>query len=254
MADSSAASVVVSTSTRKYRRSGALAILAAAAALGLAACGGAAPADAPHVASLGTTTTTDHSGQGGTTTSPDNGNPTHLMDEWAACMRTNGDPDQTDPTVDQYGVINITMPLGVSETLSSEVHGSTGPCSQYEIAAQDALRGSSSAPAGPSYGALVQYTDCMRTHGVPKYPDPGPDGSTNFNGTGVDPNSPFVEHANDICGKQINAPSWWIAGTGPPGDVVVSSAGIGPNGPTPGNQPKREVPAPGANSGSGSNG
>ena len=63
---------------------------------------------------------------------PRGGNATQLMDQWATCMRANGDPDQTDPTIDQYGVINITIPQGVTDaSISSEAHGSSGPCSQY---------------------------------------------------------------------------------------------------------------------------
>jgi hypothetical protein len=208
--------------------------LAVVAAMGLAACGGGSTSSL-HVASLGKTGVTDVGNNGthrsgSTTTAPNAGNPTQLMDEWAACMRSNGDPGQSDPTIDAYGVINITMPKGVSQALSSEAHGSSGPCSQYELAAENALRGGQGAPAGPSQAALVQYTDCMRTHGVPNYPDPGSDGTTDFNGTGVDPNSPLVENANKVCGQQINAPAWWIAGTGPPGDVVVASAGLPGNG------------------------
>lgn len=63
----------------------------------------------------------------------------------------------------------------------------------------------------------------MRTHGVPNYPDPGPNGESNFNAAGVDPNSPIFENADRVCGNQIGAPAWWTAGTGPPGDVTVSS-------------------------------
>ena len=211
---------------RRYRRPSGLAVLVAAAAIGLTACSDGS-ADSPHVANLRTSTTTGGShGRGSTTTAPKGGNATQLMDEWAACMRSHGDPDQSDPIVDAYGVINITMPRGVSEALSSEAHGSSGPCSQYELAAENALRGGEPDPAGPSQAQLVQYTDCMRSNGVPNYPDPGSDGRTDFNGTGVDPNSPSVENANKVCGKEINAPAWWIAGTGPPGDVVVTSAGL----------------------------
>jgi hypothetical protein len=77
----------------------------------------------------------------------------------------------------------------------------------------------------------------MRTHGVPNYPNSGPNDETNFNGTGVDPNSPSVENASKVCGMKLSFPAWWIAGTGPPGDVSVQSAGIGPNGPTEGHPP-----------------
>jgi hypothetical protein len=220
--------------TGPYLRSGAFAVLATTAAIGVAACG-TGGTTSPHVASL--RDSSPHSGSHGTTTTaPKAGNPTQLMDEWATCMRTNGDPNQTDPTIDAYGVINITM-RDVSQAVASEAHGSSGPCSQYELAAENALReGRQYQP--PDQNQMVQYTDCMRTHGVPKYPDPGADGKTDFNGTGVDPNSPFVENANKVCGKQINAPAWWIAGTGPPGDVSVESCSGVPNCQLPGSAPR----------------
>jgi hypothetical protein len=151
-------------------------------------------------------------------------------------MRANGDPNQTDPTIDQYGVINITIPDGISATISSQVHGSTGPCSQYELAAENVLRAANPVAPPPTQAQLMQYYGCMRTHGVPNFPNPGANGESNFRAAGVDPNSASFVNADKICGKQINAPAWWIAGMGPPGDVSVSSAGIGPNGPT-GNRP-----------------
>jgi hypothetical protein len=238
-----------------YRWPGGLAIVVAAAAVGLAACSGGSP-DSPHVASLATTASTGSVQAGkSTTTAPKGGNATQLMDEWAACMRTNGDPNQTDPTIDQYGVINITMPLGVAQELSSQAHGTTGPCSQYELAAENVLRAADPVAPPPTQAQLLQYVDCMRTHGVPNYPNSGSNGETNFNAAGVDPNSPSFINANKICGKQIKAPAWWIAGTGPPGDVVVTSAGIGPNGPQGGHPaPGGGQPTPGGNSGSGSGG
>jgi hypothetical protein len=235
------------------RRHRGLGILVAAAAIGLSACGGGLP-DSPHVADLGTSATTGgSSGGGSTTTAPKGSNATQLMDEWATCMRINGDPDQTDPTIDQYGVINITIPQGITDTsISSEAHGSSGPCSQYELAAENDLRAANPVAPPPSQAQLVQYVDCMRTHGVPNYPDPGPNDEANFNEAGVDPNSPSFENGNKICGEQVNAPAWWIAGTGPPGDVSVSSAGIGPNGPTGNPTPASGSPITrGSNGGSG---
>jgi hypothetical protein len=176
---------------------------------------------------LGTSASNNNGSSRSTTTAPKSGNPTQLMDEWAACMRNNGDPNQTDPTIDADGVIHITM-QNVSEAVASEAHGGSGPCSRYELAAETALRdGQQFQP--PDQAQQVQYANCMRANGVPNYPDPGTNGKTDFNGTGVDPNSPFVENANKICGKQINAPAWWIAGIGPPGDVVVTSCSGAPN-------------------------
>ena len=67
----------------------------------------------------------------------------------------------------------------------------------------------------------------MRANGVPNFPYPIGD-KTDFQGTGVDPTSPFVEKVNGVCGKKIGAPAWWTAGTGSPGDVSVSN--VGPNG------------------------
>ena len=117
---------------RAHLPCGVFAIVVIAAAIALSACGGGAP-DSPQVANLGTSSTTTSRDAANTTTAPRGGNATHLMDEWAACMRTNGDPNQTDPTIDQYGVINITMPDGISQELSAEAHGTAGPCSQYEL-------------------------------------------------------------------------------------------------------------------------
>jgi hypothetical protein len=207
------------------------ALFIGAGSLVLTACGGGI--NAPGVASLRpTTSVVDSHGSshptGSTTSVSASGNPTELMDEWAACMRAHGDPNQTDPVIDQYGVINITM-HGATPAISNEVHGSSGPCSQYEVAAENALRASQPVAPAPDQAQQVQYAGCMRTHGIPNYPDPGPDGETNFNSIGVDPNSPFFVNANKVCGKEINAPAWWINGTGPPGDVTVTNI----NGPVP---------------------
>jgi hypothetical protein len=233
-----------------------LAARVAAAALGLAACGGSG---GPHVASLpasnarastsGATTPATRA----TTSKRDNssapksakGNPTALMDEWATCMHSHGDPNQADPTVDAYGVINVTIPAG-AEDLSNAVHGGTDPCNQYVAAAQSALRAAHPVAPPPDQAEQVKYVNCMRANGVPNYPYPtGNKG--NFNGTGVDPTSPAVVRVNNLCGRKLNLPAWWIAGTGNPGDVSVSSAGIGPNGPVNGAVPNRPRPAQGGN-------
>jgi hypothetical protein len=245
--------------TRMGRRPGALAILAAAAALALAACSGAAAA--PQVASLGTSPGTS-SGPGtsasipgasipgasspGTTSSSGGtratiaGNVTPLLNEWAACERSHGDPDQTDPTVSAGGVIYIYVPKNAQP--AGDLHERTGTCSQYVAEAANELRAANPVAPPPDQAELLKYVACMRANGVPNYPYPDGD-QTNFNGTGVDPDSPAVVRVNDLCGKKIGAPAWWINGTDTPGDIEVRTAGV-----------HYPLPESGGNPGSGTNG
>lgn len=223
------------TRTRTATRLAALTVLAAVAAIGLAACGGSG---SPQVVSLSTSTargTGSATMSSATPTTPSKGdNATGLVDQWATCMRRHGDPNQTDPTIDTHGVINIFM-SGVSPSVSGQVRGGigaqTGACSQYLSAAQRLLRAANPVPPAPDQAELLKYVACMRANGVPNYPDPTGD-KANFNGTGIDTNSPAFLHANDICGKRVHAPAYWINGWGPPGDVSVRSV-VGGSGPPP---------------------
>lgn len=223
--------------TTTHRRSVVLAAMLAGAPIALAACGGSpSSASSRTVASLPTSTiagtSSGHSGGRTMATVPTGNNPTTLVDEWAACMRGKGDPNQSDPIIDSHGVINITTPpLGKSGPLGKskppgDPDGATGTCSQYLVKAQVELRVEYPVPdaQGPSEDTYLRYVYCMRENGVPNFPFPyGPDDSqTNFNGTGVNPDSPQVEKVNDLCGKKLALPTWWISGWGPPGAISVS--------------------------------
>jgi hypothetical protein len=227
-----------------------LAALVAAAAFALVACGGSS---GPRVASLPASNTGATASSTRATTGKSfsasrsaKGNPTALMDEWATCMQSHGDPSQAAPTIDAYGVINVTIPADAAEQLSGEVHAGADPCNRYMAAAQAALRAANPVGSPPDQTEQIKWVNCLRANGYPTFPYPQGD-QTSFNGTGIDPTSPaFLKgKANQTCGKQIGAPSWWTNGTGPPGDVVVSSPGIGPNGPAPGALPNRSRPVQG---------
>lgn len=224
--------------TTTHRRSGGLAVLLLAVAMALAACSRTGSptsgASSPTVASLPTAGTGNSRSDGhgsSTTTLPKGSNPTALVDEWATCERGHGDPGQVDPTIDSHGVINIS--ILASAAIAGHMQGGSGPpqagpCSQYLAKAQVELRADDpvSDPQGPSQSEYLQYVNCMRANGVPNFPYPVGD-KTNFNGTGVNPNSPAVIRVNDLCGKKLGLPAWWINGWGPPGDISVTS---GPNG------------------------
>jgi hypothetical protein len=130
---------------RAYRRSGGLTILLVAAAIALAASSGSSnpkAASSTTVVSLGTSNSNgsgSRNAHGTSTTSPHAGNSTQLLNEWTDCMSSHGDPNQADPIVDAYGVINIHIPAD-AQSLSSQVHGGDGPCNSYLAAASNALR------------------------------------------------------------------------------------------------------------------
>jgi hypothetical protein len=228
--------------TTTYRRSGGLPVLAAAAAIGLAACSGGS--STPQVASLGNSTgTSANSGGGGSSAATGSGNATQLLDEWTSCIRGHGDPNQADPAVDSNSDIDITMD-NVSSTLASEVHGGTGPCSNYLTAASAALRGGQPAPQAPSLAVQLKYAECMRANGVPKFPDPN--GSQDQYIGNLDPNSPTFENADKVCSKKTGE-TYYPPGKEAPGVIIVTDCNAPPG---------KQCPAggPGANSGSGGSG
>jgi hypothetical protein len=204
---------------RTYRRPGGLAVLVAAAAIGLAACGGGG-SSTPHVASLGSSDGSGSTDPGGSsTTAPSSGNPTQLLDQWATCIRGHGDPGQVDPTIDSNKDIDISM-TNVPKALEDEVHGSTGPCSNYLLAAENQLRGGQPAPTDNPVADL-KYAQCMRANGVPDFPDPN--GSSEGPDIGnLDPDGPVFQNADKLCSKKVGLPYYAPGAQGEaPGVVIV---------------------------------
>jgi hypothetical protein len=208
--------------TKRYRRSGGLAAIAAAAAIGLAACGGSS---SPHVASLG-----NGSGNsaGGTTTTLPKGNPTQLLDEWASCMRSHGDPTQVDPTIDANKVIHITFPAAASGNGPVGLgEGSNDPCDAYLTAASTALRGGKPLQR-PDPAKLEKFSQCMRANGIPDFPDPSGGGLSiqAHPGSDLNPNNPTFQNASKLCAKKTGVPG--LGGGPPPAGAIEATGGQGP--------------------------
>jgi hypothetical protein len=215
---------------RTYRRPGGFAVLAAAVAIGLAAC--SSGSSTPQVASLGTSST-GNGGDAATTqnsasTGGSTSNPTQLLNEWTACMHSHGDPDQTDPTIDTNKDIHIPIPSGVKGlSVSPEAQA----CNSYLTAASKALGGGQS--SGPPNPKLVEFAECMRDNGVPNFPDPT---GTGFELHGLDVNSLAFQNANEVCKKKIG-PMHGTRGTPPPPGTILfgiqvqaGNGGLGANG------------------------
>jgi hypothetical protein len=64
--------------------------------------------------------------------------------------------------------------------------------------------GSSGGAATTAAGAdpALEFSQCMRAHGVTNFPDPGGNGSISISpGSGLDPSSPVFQSARRTCGK-----------------------------------------------------
>jgi hypothetical protein len=217
-----------------YRRCGGLVVLAAAAAIVLTACGGGSAA--PHVANLGQSSAT--SGQstasdsgGSTTTTQHGGTPTQILDEWASCMRAHGDPNQADPTIDANGIIHITwnpaIPGGYEGT-NQGGQGNLGPgqyCRQYLSEAQTALEAGQSIPTA-SQAQLVKFAQCMRSNGIPDYPDPVSGNlSINLGASGdLNPDNPTFQNATKVCAQKTGVHVPGSGGGAPSGTIELNGA------------------------------
>jgi hypothetical protein len=200
--------------TTMQRRWAGLVVLVAGAAIGLAACSGTG---GPQVASLGTSS--GRHGAASTTTLP-TGSPTQLLDEWASCMRSHGDPNQVDPTVDATKVIQITF------SGHDGVRGADGACGSYLSAAQTALGGGT--PPGSSTDATaLKFAQCMRANGVPTYPDPTGTSQAIHATSGGDlnPANPTFQAASALCTEKTGFDSKFSSGAPQPGSINLNMAG-----------------------------
>lgn len=111
--------------------------------------------------------------------------------EYAQCMRSHGVPNFPDPTV-QNGSVGFSITAGDGVDQNSP---------QYQSARQacSSLRGGGTASSGSGNLAKeLKFARCMRSHGVPDFPDPNKNGG--FSGTSsVSPSSPAFQNAQSTC-------------------------------------------------------
>lgn len=218
-------------------RTGLLGIVAGTAVL-TAACGGGS--GTPQVASLahgsgsGAASSASNGG-GNSAASASDGNVTQQLDQWAACMRSHGDPGQADPTVDASKVIHVTMPPsipgGIFGTNGQDPSGGPGVhCATYLNDASKALAGpGSSSVKTPDQATLDKFSACVRANGIPDFPDlkESSNGGSHFqsNGGDLSPGNPALQNAMKLCGKKFGMQGGESTS---PGSIVQDFAGGGP--------------------------
>jgi hypothetical protein len=173
--------------------------LVATVGLLASACGGGS--QDPGVASAGrTTTTVAPSGSSSSDSSGETSQSEQL--QFAQCMRSHRVPNFPDPSPGG-GLLNAISAAGIN------THSPT-----YQAAAQACEKYTPAANMTPAQSAAentkgLEFSQCMRSHGVPNFPDPitGPTGgqAINLTGLGIDQNSPTYQAANQAC--QSNIPS-----------------------------------------------
>lgn len=106
---------------------------------------------------------------------------------------------------------------GVAHLSSGKDASSEGASSQGASTASSESGGSSPESKGQAIGqALIAYANCMRSHGVPSFPDPNP-GAPMHVGAGTE-SSPAFKAAQAKCQKLMPG------GGGPPGSGSPPSA------------------------------
>jgi hypothetical protein len=166
-----------------------------------AACGGKSPG--PGVASLADSTTTT-----GPSTTPSAGttSPTDRLLAYAGCMRTHGEPNMPEPTIQGNTVHLSATPGSGFDPNSPQFTAADNACKHLLVGTGGAPQGNVITPADQA--DYLNAAACMRSHGVPNFPDPVfENNNVTFNapGTSIDTNSSQYKSALATCEKLIPA-------------------------------------------------
>jgi hypothetical protein len=135
--------------------------------------------------------------------------------KYAQCMRAHGVPDFPDPVAGGFE-INNTAPDSDLDPSSPQFVAANSAC---EALSPERHAGGGTVDPQLQAQALA-YSACMRSHGVPSYPDPvfigGSIRETQRAGSGPDPNSPQYLAAQSACKSlQPFAPGSSTGSSGP---------------------------------------
>jgi hypothetical protein len=152
-----------------------LGALVAVTAVGLAACGGGAPSSAAGPA-------------GGSRAAG-----YARLIAYSRCMRAHGAPNYPDPVNNGSGIgVNI-------DDNSPQVQAAEHACRAL------APPGPTAAQQAQNLARELNFSRCMRSHGVLDYPDPASDGSMNIGGTGYGKGSPQFRRAYQACRSDLGS-------------------------------------------------
>jgi hypothetical protein len=183
----------------RVRRTGLVAVALFGIGLGAAACSDGP--SSPGVASVGKTTTTNGSS---TAHIGSNASLENAVLAYVACMRTHGEPNMPDLTVNGSGV-HISASAGSGfDPNTPQYTVANNRCQHLLPQKGRAPSGSTITPADQAY--YLKAVACMRSHGFPGFPDPVfQNNGVTFNAptSSIDTNSPQYKSALATCEKLI---------------------------------------------------
>ncbi len=189
--------------SKRLRRSPRAQLLAAAVLLSgvlLAGCGGSS--GSPTVAAVaGASTSASNVASPGSSGADSSGESSQSEQlQFARCMRSRGVSDFPDPSASE-GQLQRIVASGVN-LRSPTYQAALQACRRYTPAGN-----MTTAQSAAENAKGLLFSQCMRSHGVPNFPDPitGPAGgqAINLKPAHIDPSSPILQSANRACQKII---------------------------------------------------
>lgn len=98
--------------------------------------------------------------------SPGSGSPEAAALAFAKCMRSNGEPNFPDPSAG--GLFRFKRGAGV-DPFSSTYKAARAKCKRFQ---PEGGPGSGPPPSAQTLAHYLKVAQCMRSHGVPEFPDP----------------------------------------------------------------------------------
>lgn len=158
-------------------------------ALLVAACGGSSNNSSG--SSGNSSGSADSSGSGASQSTADSSKAA----KFSQCMRANGVPDFPDPNANGSITLKVT-PGSDLDPNGSAYKGAIAKCQSLEPPGFGQSPGSTVS----GQNKLLKFVSCMRSNGVPKFPDPGSQGQMVISSSsGIDPNSPAFQSAMQKC-------------------------------------------------------
>ncbi|MCP2340291.1 hypothetical protein [Actinomadura rupiterrae] len=161
----------------------------AALALSASACGSSGGDGKKGVAAL---TTGSPSTQGGGGGRPSDQQVYDGLLKYSKCMRTHGVSNFPDPVLGKGLQVD-----------GNAVNGDTATYKNADTACKSMLPAGGGDHPAQDRAMGLKHSRCMRAHGVPKFPDPNPNGGANLDGDkiGMTPDNPVFQAAEKACQK-----------------------------------------------------